>query len=113
VKQKNNKKKKFILGRGGVGIPWGGDEGKKVPPRTGWAGDGGWGRDNGAGAGDMIPDPNLPHCHPYLCELRNFTNNLINHQNINHTQEHKYLCRKHFLLEVEKPRDQLRMNSLL
>ena len=36
---------------------WGGDGGKKVPPRMGRGGDGGWGRDNGAGVGDKIPAP--------------------------------------------------------
>jgi hypothetical protein len=34
-----------------------------------------------------------------LCELRNSTSNLINHQDINHTQEHEYLHGKPFLLE--------------
>ena len=37
-----------------------------------------------------------------LCKLKNFTNNLINHQDINHTQEHKYLPEKLFFLEGKK-----------
>ena len=40
-----------------MGTLWGGDEGKKVPLRTGRDGDGGWDRDNGTGAGDRIPAP--------------------------------------------------------
>ena len=42
---------------GRVGTLWGGDGGKKVPLRTRRGGDGGWGRDNGAGAGDRILAP--------------------------------------------------------
>ena len=45
------------VGRVPVGTLWGGDEEKKVPSRTGRDGDGGWGRDNGTGAGDRIPAP--------------------------------------------------------
>jgi hypothetical protein len=48
-----------------------------------------------------------------LCELRNSTNNLINHQDINHTQEYKCLQGKPFLLEGKKPRDKLQINPLL
>jgi hypothetical protein len=44
-------------GRVLVGTLWGGDRGNKVLSRTGWGGDGGWGRDNGTGAGDRIPAP--------------------------------------------------------
>jgi hypothetical protein len=49
-----------------AGSLWGEDGGKKVLPRMGRGGDGRWGRDNGAGAGagDRIPTPNPPHCHP-------------------------------------------------
>ena len=43
-----------------MGTLWGEDKGKKVPPRTRR------GRDKGAGAGDRIPTPNPPHCHPYF-----------------------------------------------
>jgi hypothetical protein len=58
-------KKKNHIGAEQVlsGTLWDGDGGKKVPPRTRKGGDGGWGRDNGVGAGaeDSIP----AHCHPY------------------------------------------------
>ena len=54
-----------------MGTLWGGDGGKKDPPRKGWAGDGGWDKDNGAGVGDMIPDPNPPHCH-WIPSQRNY-----------------------------------------
>ncbi len=48
-----------------------------------------------------------------LCKLRNSTNKLINQQDINHTQEHKDLRGKIFLLEGKKPRDKFRINPLL
>ena len=44
----------------------------------------------------------IPFCWDHdlaLCELRNSTNNLINHQDINHTQEHKYLRENPFFLK--------------
>ena len=49
---------------GGADTLWGGDGGKKVPPIMGRGGDGRWGKDNGAGAGDRIPAPNPPHAIP-------------------------------------------------
>jgi hypothetical protein len=42
----------------------------------------------------IVRDHNL-----VLCELRYSTINIINYQDINHTQEHKYLRGKLFLLE--------------
>uniref|UniRef100_A0A2N9ENV0 Uncharacterized protein n=1 Tax=Fagus sylvatica TaxID=28930 RepID=A0A2N9ENV0_FAGSY len=55
LEKNNNNNKEFISGRGGypVGRGWG----EESPPETGWGGYGGWGRDNGAGAGDGIPAP--------------------------------------------------------
>ena len=48
-----------------------------------------------------------------LCELRNSTNKLINHQDINYTQKYKDLRGKPFLLEGKKPQDKFRINPLL